>query len=31
MSTRKRYLLKIIVLGDAGVGKTSLLNQYSYF
>ncbi|XP_051117369.1 ras-related protein Rab7-like [Andrographis paniculata] len=28
MSTLKRSLLKIILLGDSGVGKTSLLNQY---
>lgn len=28
MSTRKRLLLKVIILGDAGVGKTSLLKQY---
>ncbi|KAK8942203.1 hypothetical protein KSP40_PGU002419 [Platanthera guangdongensis] len=28
MATRKRTLLKIIVLGDSGVGKTSLMNQY---
>lgn len=28
MSTRKKHHLKIIVLGDAGVGKTSLMNQY---
>mmetsp|Transcript_28491 Transcript_28491/g.29651 ORF Transcript_28491/g.29651 Transcript_28491/m.29651 type:complete len:207 (-) Transcript_28491:67-687(-) len=27
-STRKRHLLKVIILGDAGVGKTSLLKQY---
>lgn len=27
-STRKRTLLKIIILGDSGVGKTSLMNQY---
>lgn len=27
MSTRRR-LLKIIILGDSGVGKTSLMNQY---
>ncbi|XP_073284748.1 ras-related protein Rab7-like isoform X4 [Primulina huaijiensis] len=28
MSMRRRTLLKIIVLGDSGVGKTSLMNQY---
>uniref|UniRef100_A0A0E0C6Z8 Uncharacterized protein n=1 Tax=Oryza meridionalis TaxID=40149 RepID=A0A0E0C6Z8_9ORYZ len=29
MSTsRRRTLLKVIVLGDSGVGKTSLMNQY---
>nr|XP_027187429.1 ras-related protein Rab7 isoform X2 [Cicer arietinum] len=28
MSLRKRTLLKVIVLGDSGVGKTSLMNQY---
>ncbi|XAR62308.1 hypothetical protein NMG60_11017025 [Bertholletia excelsa] len=26
----KRILLKVIVLGDSGVGKTSLMNQYVY-
>ncbi|KAL2551480.1 Ras-related protein RABG3b [Forsythia ovata] len=26
----KRSLLKIILLGDSGVGKTSLMNQYAY-
>ncbi|CAK0784834.1 Ras-related protein Rab-7 [Coccomyxa viridis] len=25
---RKRSLLKVIILGDSGVGKTSLMNQY---
>ncbi|XP_062148550.1 ras-related protein Rab7 isoform X2 [Alnus glutinosa] len=30
MSARKRTLLKVIVLGDSGVGKTSLMNQYVY-
>ncbi|KAH1135112.1 hypothetical protein GLYMA_05G184600v4 [Glycine max] len=30
ISQRKRTLLKIIVLGDSGVGKTSLMNQYVY-
>jgi Ras-related protein Rab-7A len=25
---RKKVLLKIIILGDSGVGKTSLMNQY---
>jgi Ras-related protein Rab-7A len=28
MSARKRTLLKVIILGDSGVGKTSLMNQY---
>ncbi|XP_073142824.1 ras-related protein Rab7 [Henckelia pumila] len=28
MSIRRRTLLKVIVLGDSGVGKTSLMNQY---
>eukprot|EP01088_Endostelium_zonatum_P000557 TRINITY_DN10804_c0_g1_i1.p1 TRINITY_DN10804_c0_g1~~TRINITY_DN10804_c0_g1_i1.p1 ORF type:complete len:206 (+),score=54.04 TRINITY_DN10804_c0_g1_i1:114-731(+) len=28
MSARKKVLLKIIILGDSGVGKTSLMNQY---
>uniref|UniRef100_A0A0C9S6D6 TSA: Wollemia nobilis Ref_Wollemi_Transcript_15115_1345 transcribed RNA sequence n=1 Tax=Wollemia nobilis TaxID=56998 RepID=A0A0C9S6D6_9CONI len=28
MATRKRTLLKVIILGDSGVGKTSLMNQY---
>ncbi|XP_048596843.1 ras-related protein RABG3a isoform X1 [Brassica napus] len=28
MATRRRTLLKVIVLGDSGVGKTSLMNQY---
>lgn len=27
MSSRKKILLKVIILGDSGVGKTSLLNQ----
>lgn len=27
-SNRKRVLLKVIILGDSGVGKTSLMNQY---
>ncbi|XP_074382154.1 ras-related protein Rab7-like isoform X2 [Apium graveolens] len=26
----QRSLLKVIVLGDSGVGKTSLMNQYVY-
>ena len=26
--TRKKALLKVIILGDSGVGKTSLMNQY---
>lgn len=28
MASRKRVLLKVIILGDSGVGKTSLMNQY---
>lgn len=28
MSSRKKTLLKVIVLGDSGVGKTSLLQQF---
>ncbi|KAJ0971313.1 hypothetical protein J5N97_019272 [Dioscorea zingiberensis] len=28
MASRRRTLLKVIVLGDSGVGKTSLMNQY---
>jgi Ras-related protein Rab-7A len=28
MPTRARVLLKVIILGDSGVGKTSLMNQY---
>lgn len=28
MASRKRTLLKVIILGDSGVGKTSLMNQY---
>ncbi|GLU20355.1 hypothetical protein SLE2022_365590 [Rubroshorea leprosula] len=28
--SRRRTLLKVIVLGDSGVGKTSLMNQYVY-
>jgi Ras-related protein Rab-7A len=27
-TSRRRTLLKVIVLGDSGVGKTSLMNQY---
>ncbi|KAJ4828088.1 hypothetical protein Tsubulata_018958 [Turnera subulata] len=30
MSTNRRALLKVIVLGDSGVGKTSLMNRYPY-
>ncbi|WJX20532.1 hypothetical protein P8452_10076 [Trifolium repens] len=30
MSLRRRTLLKVIVLGDSGVGKTSLMNQYPH-
>ncbi|KAF2284254.1 hypothetical protein GH714_020091 [Hevea brasiliensis] len=29
-TTKRRALLKVIVLGDSGVGKTSLMNQYVY-
>ncbi|KAK2076453.1 hypothetical protein QBZ16_000978 [Prototheca wickerhamii] len=28
MASRKRTLLKVIILGDSGVGKTSLMHQY---
>lgn len=28
MSARKKVLLKVIILGDSSVGKTSLMNQY---
>jgi len=28
MASRKKILLKVIILGDSGVGKTSLMNQY---
>ncbi|EDX14143.1 GD21052 [Drosophila simulans] len=28
MSGRKKSLLKVIILGDSSVGKTSLMNQY---
>jgi len=28
MSHRKKVLLKVIILGDSGVGKTSLMNMY---
>jgi len=28
MSTRKKSLLKVIILGESGVGKTSLMNQF---
>ncbi|KAL6338721.1 hypothetical protein AAG906_023870 [Vitis piasezkii] len=30
MAAPRRTLLKVIVLGDSGVGKTSLMNQYVY-
>ncbi|KAI5588064.1 hypothetical protein POPTR_005G085300v4 [Populus trichocarpa] len=30
MDMSRRALLKVIVLGDIGVGKTSLMNQYVY-
>jgi len=28
MASRKKVLLKVIILGDSNVGKTSLMNQY---
>jgi len=28
MSHKKKVLLKVIILGDSGVGKTSLMNQF---
>ncbi|XP_074317499.1 ras-related protein RABG3c [Silene latifolia] len=28
MASRRRLLLKVIILGDSGVGKTSLMNQF---
>lgn len=28
MASRKKNLLKVIILGDSGVGKTSLMNRY---
>merc|ERR1719201_1245805 len=28
MASRQKVLLKVIILGDSGVGKTSLMNQY---
>lgn len=28
MTSRKKVLLKVIILGNSGVGKTSLMNQY---
>jgi Ras-related protein Rab-7A len=28
MSSKKKVLLKVIILGDSGVGKTSLMNQF---
>ncbi|OMJ69201.1 hypothetical protein SteCoe_33141 [Stentor coeruleus] len=28
MSTGRKHLLKVIILGDSAVGKTSLMNQY---
>ncbi|KAH3669419.1 hypothetical protein OGAPHI_001540 [Ogataea philodendri] len=28
MSTRKKTILKVIILGDSGVGKTSLMQQF---
>uniref|UniRef100_A0A668T8N1 RAB7A, member RAS oncogene family n=1 Tax=Oreochromis aureus TaxID=47969 RepID=A0A668T8N1_OREAU len=29
MTSKKRVVLKVIILGDSGVGKTSLMNQYA--
>ncbi len=28
MPQRKKVLLKVIILGDSGVGKTSLMNKF---
>ncbi|XP_017778920.1 PREDICTED: ras-related protein Rab-7a [Nicrophorus vespilloides] len=28
MASNKKILLKVVILGDSGVGKTSLMNQY---
>ena len=28
MASKKKVLLKVIILGDSSVGKTSLMNQY---
>ena len=28
MSSQKKQFLKIVILGDSGVGKTTLLQQY---
>jgi len=28
MATRKKVFIKIILLGESGVGKTSLMDQY---
>jgi len=28
MATHRKFLIKVLLLGDSGVGKTSLLNQY---
>lgn len=28
MATKRKGLLKVIILGDTGVGKTSLMNQF---
>ena len=28
MAHRKKVLLKVIILGDSGVGKTSLMNKF---
>lgn len=28
MASRKKVFLKVIILGDTGVGKTSLMNQF---
>ncbi|CAI5687935.1 unnamed protein product [Oreochromis niloticus] len=29
MTSKKRVVLKVVILGDSGVGKTSLMNQYA--